>query len=378
MASGEDKTEAPTPERKKKARQEGNIPKTPELTAWAQVLVGSILLSTAGATAAKTVRGLFDQTGRVLASKPDPAAALGLLGQGMRTCMLVLLPLAAAMAGIGVAGQLAQVGNAATLKMLKPKFAKLNLFKGLKRLVSPSSLWEAAKALIKVVILGELTRRAIMDAMPRLLEPGIPVDAMIGLVTQVVMKYVRDVAFAGLLLAAVDYAMIRRKVNKGLKMSKQEIKEEGKRAEGNPQTKSAIRSKQVAMSRMRMMAEVAGSDVIVTNPTHIAVALRYDPVKGAPRVVAKGSGAIAERIKALASEYRIPIVRDVPLARTLHRVCDLGDEIPAELFEAVARVLAFVFGLRRRGSAAGEHGAASGLTAELDLPRRRRRRQRAG
>jgi len=129
---------------------------------------------------------------------------------------------------------------------------------------------------------------------------------------------------------------------------------------------------------MRMMAEVAGSDVIVTNPTHIAVALKYDPVKGAPRVVAKGSGSVAERIKALATGHRVPIVRDVPLARTLHRVCDLGDEIPAELFEAVARVLAFVFGLRRRGSAAGEHGPASGLTAELELPRRRRRRQRSG
>jgi len=116
----------------------------------------------------------------------------------------------------------------------------------------------------------------------------------------------------------------------------------------------------------------------VTNPTHIAVALKYETVKVPPRVVAKGSGSVAERIKALATGHRVPIVRDVPLARTLHRVCDLGDEIPAELFEAVARVLAFVFGLRRRGSAAGEHGPASGLTAELELPRRRRRRQRSG
>src|SRR5207244_2934435 len=172
------------------------------------------------------------------------------------------------------AGQLAQVGNAATLKVLKPKFAKLNVFKGLKRLVSPSSLWEAAKALIKVVVLGELTRKAIVGAMPRLLEPGIPVDSMIGLVVQIVMRYVRDVAFGGLLLAAADYAMVRHRIGKSLKMSKQEIKEEGKRAEGNPQTKGAIRSRQMAMSRMRMMAEVAGSDVIVTNPTHIAVALK--------------------------------------------------------------------------------------------------------
>jgi len=232
VASGEDKTEAPTPQRKKQARQEGNIPKTPELTAWAQVLVGSVLLSTAGATAIRTVRGLFDQTGRVLATRPDPAAALGLLGQGMKTCMLVLLPTAAAMAAIGVAGQLAQVGNAATLKVLKPKFAKLNVLKGLKRLVSPSGLWEAAKALIKVVLLRELTRKATVGAMPRLLEPGIPVDSMIGLVVQIVMRYVHDVAFGGLLLAAADYAMVRHPIGKSLKMSKQEIKEEGKRAEG--------------------------------------------------------------------------------------------------------------------------------------------------
>jgi flagellar biosynthesis protein FlhB len=377
MSGGEDKSEAPTPQRKKKAREEGNIPKTPELTAWAQVLLAAVLLATVGATAARQVRGLFDQTGLVLAAEPDPAAALRLLGEGLKTCMLVLLPISAAMAAVGVAGQLAQVGNAATLKMLKPKFDKLNLFKGLKRLVSPHSLWEAGKTLIKLVILGELTRRAITQAMPKLLEPGIPVDSMVALVVEIVMRYVRDVAMAGLLLAVLDYAMIRRKVNKGLKMSRQEIKEESKSAEGNPETKGAIRSKQMAMSRMRMMAEVAGSDVIVTNPTHIAVALKYDPIKGAPRVVAKGSGAVAERIKAEATAHRVPVIRDVPLARTLHRVCELGDEIPAELFEAVARVLAFVFGLKRRGAAAGEHSAQSGLSAELELPRQRRRR-RAG
>jgi flagellar biosynthetic protein FlhB len=373
-----DKSEAPTAQRKKKARQEGNIPKTPELTAWAQVLLAATLLSTVGGAAANQVRGLFDQTGLVLGAKPDPGVALHLLGEGLKTCMLVLLPVAAGMAAIGVAGQLAQVGNAATLKMLKPKFGKLNFFKGLKKLASPQSLWEAGKALIKLVVLGELTRRAITQAMPKLLEPGIAVDSMVALVLKIVLRYVRDVALAGLLLAVVDYAMIRRRINKSLKMSKQEIKEEGKSSEGNPQMKGAIRSKQMAMSRMRMMAEVAGSNVVVTNPTHIAVALKYDPVRGAPRVVAKGSGSVAERIKDEATTHRVPIVRDVPLARTLHRVCELGDEIPAELFEAVARVLAFVFGLKRRGSAAGEHAAASGMTAELELPKQRRRRQRAG
>jgi flagellar biosynthesis protein FlhB len=152
---------------------------------------------------------------------------------------------------------------------------------------------------------------------------------------------------AGLTLAAVDYAFQRRRVRRSLMMTKQEVKEEYRQSEGDPMTRHRIRQRQVEMSRNRMMAAVAVSSVVVVNPTHIAVALEYRPELGAPRVVAKGQGFIAARIREEAEKHNVPIVRDVPLARTLHSACKIGQAVPPALYEAVARLLAFVFSLKR-------------------------------
>ena len=150
-------------------------------------------------------------------------------------------------------------------------------------------------------------------------------------------------------LAAADYAYQRRTVMKQLRMTPREIKDENRQTEGDPMVKSAIRSRQMAMSRNRMLAAVATADVVLVNPTHYAVALRYESGQGAPRVVAKGADALAAKIRERAREHRVPIVEDKPLARLLYRVCDVEDEIPAELYVAVARILAFVMSLRRPG-----------------------------
>jgi flagellar biosynthetic protein FlhB len=142
-------------------------------------------------------------------------------------------------------------------------------------------------------------------------------------------------------------------------MSLYEVKQEHKQSEGDPQLKGAIRSRQIAMSRNRMMADIATADVVLVNPTHVAVALRYDPAKGAPRVVAKGQGNIAAKIRELAEQNRVPMVQDVPLARALHKACEVGQEVPAEMYTAVATVLAFVMALKSKGSAAGTHRVAN-------------------
>ena len=157
---------------------------------------------------------------------------------------------------------------------------------------------------------------------------------------------------AGLVLALADYAYQRHTVMKKLKMTPREIKDEAKQSEGDPLIKSAIRSKQMAMSRNRMLSAVTDADVVLVNPTHIAVALKYERTKGAPRVVALGSGSLALKIREKAKENRVPVVEDKPLARLLYRVCDLGDEIPAELYAAVARILAFVMAAGRPGRTA--------------------------
>ncbi|MDY7556718.1 EscU/YscU/HrcU family type III secretion system export apparatus switch protein [Cryobacterium sp. 10C3] len=158
---------------------------------------------------------------------------------------------------------------------------------------------------------------------------------------------------SGLVLAAADVFVVMRRNRKRTRMTKKEVTDENKSSEGDPRIKSQRRSRQLAMSRNRMIASVSTADVVLVNPTHFAVALRYEPGKSAPRVVATGAGVIALRIREQAATDGVPIVRDIPLARALHSACKLGDEIPVELYNAVARVLAFVLALKTRGSARG-------------------------
>jgi flagellar biosynthetic protein FlhB len=163
---------------------------------------------------------------------------------------------------------------------------------------------------------------------------------------------------------------------KKLKMSKYEIQQEHKNSEGDPHMKSHRRSIALAMSRNRMMTEVAEADVLLVNPTHVAVALKYDPAKGAPRVVAKGSGEVAAKLRERAAAARVPMVQDIPLARALHASCELGQEVPAQLFTAVARVLAFVMHLGARGVKGGFHRPGFEAPSTEGLPKAGRRRAR--
>ncbi len=177
---------------------------------------------------------------------------------------------------------------------------------------------------------------------------------------------IRNAAFAGLVIAAVDYIVQRRRIHKEMMMSLQEVKEEHRQQEGNPQMKQEIRSQMMKVSRNRMLSSVSSADVVLVNPTHYAVALKYDSSRGAPEVVAKGAGAVAAAIRARAEEHAVPIVSDPPLTRTIYKACEIGQQIPAELYEAVAKVLAFIFGLRRRGFArlGGVHRIPVGTNAD--------------
>jgi flagellar biosynthetic protein FlhB len=248
------------------------------------------------------------------------------------------------------------------MKLLKPDFKRLNPFSGLKRTFGGHALWEATKATVKTAVLGVVLYASLKKMLPGLVAVGsMPLPSLINTITSAVVSLVRTAALAGLLMAGADYAMARRRIGKQLKMSKHDIKEEHKQSEGDPHLKGAIRAKQMAMARQRMMTDLAKADVVLVNPTHVAVALRYDPAKGAPRVVAKGAGAVATKIREVATDKRIPMVQDIPLARALHKSCEVGQEIPPEMYNAVARVLAFVMTLKARGSAAGMHKAPAAL-----------------
>ncbi len=353
--SGE-KTEKPTEKKLKDARKKGQgTARTPDFGIWVGVLAASALLPHMVSSAGERMSTLF-VSAAALISDADIEQGRILLRTGTEAGLWVFLPIGLVLFAVALVSAAAQGGVHVAMASVKPDFKKINPFTGLKRMLGPQGMWEGAKTLIKTVVLGFVTWNAAGHVVPILAVSGsLPLSTVIDTVWGAMIDVLRQAAVAGLVMAAADYAVVRHRVGKGLKMSKQDIKDEHKQSEGDPHMKGAIRSKQMAMSRNRMMSEISKADVVMVNPTHIAVALRYDPSKGAPRVVAKGAGAIAVKIRAEADKHRVPIVQDVPLARALHRACDLNQEIPAELYTAVARVLAFVMSLKSRGSAAGTH-----------------------
>jgi len=353
--SSTEKTEKPTAQKKRDARREGRIPRTPDLGSWGGLLAATTLLPMVARNTMDTSQRLMLQATSMVRD-PDPQRALALLGQGGIDIAIVVAPLAGALLLVGVGAAASQGGLNFATKLLRPDFKRINPLSGLKKTFGPSAWWEGAKATVKTAVLASVLYFSLRTLFPALLTGGATSLAnIIELVSGEVLTVVRTAALAGLVMAAFDYAVARRRVGRQLRMTKQEVKDEHKRQEGDPMLRMAIRNRQMEMSRRRMMADLAKADVVLVNPTHVAVALRYDPGRGAPRVVAKGAGAVAAKIREVAAEHRIPMVRDVALARALHKSCELGDEIPAELYTAVARVLAFVLTLKARGSAAGLH-----------------------
>lgn len=352
--SGE-RTEKPTPKRLREARRDGQVPRTPDIAAWASLLVLSMLLPATLTRAAERMHELMRGTAE-LVERPEVGPALLLLREGLVAAVWILAPLLLSAFAVGLLSHAAQGGVHVSGKLAKPQLKRLNPLTGIKRLFGPQGLWELVKLLLKSALVAVVLWRGLAAVVPTLARSGaLPLSEVLSVVGEAALAMMRAAAAAGMALALLDYAVTRRRTGKQLRMTKQEVKDEMRSAEGDPQLKAAIRSRQMAMSRNRMMTEVAKADVVLVNPVHVAVALRYDPARGAPRVVAKGAGVIAARIRAEAEAHRVPMVEDVPLARALHRACELGQEIPAEMFTAVARVLAFVLSLRARGSAAGLH-----------------------
>ena len=373
--SGE-KTEKATPKRQKEARKEGQVARTQDFGGWMTVLLLGLVLPTLMGKQLGAVQELMFGS---LTSVEDatPAKALTLLGEAARHIFWTLLVLGSMVMVVGVVSALAQGGFALATKQVKPSASKLNPIKGAKRLFGPQAAWEGVKILLKSSLVGLIVYHAIRGMMP-LVGGLVPIDTVISQVSDGALGLMRTVALAGLALAGADYAMQRRRVGKQTKMSKEDVKQEHKQSEGDPLLKGAIRSRQLAASRNRMMADIAHADVVMVNPTHVAVALRYEPATGAPRVVARGAGAIAARIRERAAEERVPLVRDVPLARALYSSTQVGQTIPPELFAAVASVLAFVISRRSQGQYGGEHRTPR-TDSELPdvLPGARRRKPSA-
>ena len=352
--SGE-KTEQPTQQKLKKAKREGQIGRTQDIGAWFGMLAASIMLPRTLGTAMDHARELMARIPEI-ASNPDPALALKICKDGMLAAGWAVLPLSMTLMAVGIAAAGAQGGIRVATKLFIPKFSRLNPLPGIKKMLGPQSLWEGTKALVKTTVLGAVLYTTTKGVVPQLMTAGrLPLASLVGVIKDASIGLIQAASVAGIVMAAADYFVVRRRTNKQLRMSKEEVKQENKNAEGDPHLKGEIRARQMAMARNRQMADVPTADVVLVNPTHVAVALRYDPLKGAPRIVAKGSGEIATKIRELAAEHRVPMVQDVPLARALHSSCEVGHEISAEFYGSVAKVLAFVMSLKARGSAAGLH-----------------------
>jgi flagellar biosynthetic protein FlhB len=350
-----EKTEKPTPQRRKKARSEGQIPRTQDLGAWGGMLVASFLVPMALRGTLEKATVLFRQA-LAIAGDPDPETARNLFQRGLSTAAVSVAPLAISLSMIGVLLTAAQGGIVLSSKGLTPKFSRLNPLPGIKRAFGGQAAWEATKIVLKTVVLAAVLYFGTKDLVPALLSQGaLPLPALLDLIAGSAVKLMRYAAVAGLAMAGADYAMARRRINKQTYMTKEEVKQEYKNTEGDPHVKGQIRQRQMEMSRRRMMADVPKADFVVVNPVHVAVALRYDPARGAPRIMAMGAGAVAAKIREKATEHRIPLIQDVALARGLYQACDIGQEIPPEMYMAVARILAFVMSLKAKGAAAGLH-----------------------
>lgn len=345
-----EKTEAPTPQKEEKAREEGQIPRSRELTSVLMMVAGLAILWTGGdAMAGRLARIVSQSLNFDYATIGDDTQMLRHVGSLLRQAASALIPIMLGAVLVALSAPLLLGGVLFSTKSLKVDFKKLDPISGLKRLFSAQSLAELFKAILKSVMVGIISTLFLIHNWPKILHliSESPIAALGDALELAVMC--GFLIIMGLIpMVAFDVFWQVWSHIKKLRMSKQEIRDEHKQSEGDPHVKGRIRQQQRAIAQRRMMADVPKADVIVTNPTHYAVALRYDEKKmNAPKVLAKGAGEIALRIRELGAEHRVPILEAPPLARALFRHSEVGEHIPAALYAAVAEVLAWVYQLKR-------------------------------
>jgi flagellar biosynthesis protein FlhB len=345
------RTEKPTPRRRSKARNEGNVAKSVELNSAIMLVASSLMLMYTGSRITGGLREMMTGIFRAMGSVEITNDSLSTyLWMGMKSIGLMLAPLFLVMMTAGIVVNVGQVGFKVTAKAAYPKFSRINPLQGVKRLFSMHSLVELGKSLIKLALVGGIVYLTIASQFDRIyMLVHVPVSALIATVGDILTRLFVVVSFSLVGLGALDYLYNRWEYEKSLKMTKEEVKEEARQSEGDPQVKSKIREIMFKNSFRRMMKKLPEADVVIANPIHLAVALKYDRVRGgAPVVVAKGARKVAERIKAVAAEHGIPVIENPPLARALYKACEIGQEIPLEFYKAVAEVLAYVYRLKRK------------------------------
>ncbi|MCS5522099.1 EscU/YscU/HrcU family type III secretion system export apparatus switch protein [Curtobacterium flaccumfaciens pv. oortii] len=353
MSDSGERSEQATQQRMREVHEKGQIGRSQDLGAWIGIAVAALMIPAAIGNAAAAGQDQLLAVQRVI-EDPELGAVQALLADALGSMGETLGPMLAVVAVAVLAAAVTQGG--VHFRKMTPQPDHFDPIAGLKRVFGTQALWNGAKALLKTAVVGLVLWFAVQGLMPVLMTSGsLPLSAVLEAAAAGSGTLLRAAIVAGLVLAALDVFVVIRRNRKRTMMTKREVKDENKRSDGDPLVKSQRRSRQLAMSRNRMIQAIGTADVVMTNPTHYAVAIKYEPGKSAPRVVAKGAGPVADVIRARAEEERVPIVRDVPLTRALHATCELGHEIPVDLYTPVARVLSFVMALKARGTAAGTH-----------------------
>lgn len=357
--SGE-KTEKASKKKKDKAKEEGQVAKSREIgtafsvvvltsfiyTAWDHFLVDISAMLGNDLSPERIASG-----SAMITTNTVMRAYVNSLIDGLR----ILWPVLVLAMLCGILADVLQTGFMFNTKALAPKFSRINPIEGFKRIFSGRTMAEFAKAMLKVVFLCYFTYSEYRNAMmgfPSMMNEG--VGAAFSGFMKIALRIATKMGGVLVAIAGVDYLYQRWRYEKDLMMTKQEVKEEYKQMEGDPQVKGEIRRKQRQISRMRMMRQVQDADVVITNPTHYAVAIRYrENEDSAPMVLAKGTDFLAQKIKEKAKKCNVEIVENRPVARALYRYCEIGDEIPRELYQAVAEILAYVYRMKNKVRSAG-------------------------
>ena len=348
--SFQEKTEQPTPKKVADARKKGTVAQSREIPSAIILLTSLGFFFFSGSwmfsSMSEFMGGTFRNIGSFRIHDIATASTLSIII--LKNVLSIILPFMLAVVVAGIVANIVQIGFLFSPEPFSPKLSKFNPVKGIKKLFSLKSFVELVKSLIKITFVGGIAYLTItreLKTIPTLIQMDIKdIISFIGITSFKICLYV---SVALIIMAVLDYAYQKYEHTKSLKMTKQEVKDENKQTEGDPRVKARIRSIQIEMSRRRMMESVPEADVVITNPTQLAIALKFDSENMvAPKIVAKGAGKIAERIREIAGENQVPIVENKFLARTLYKIVEIGDYIPAELYQAVAEVLAYVYKLK--------------------------------
>ena len=351
LLSMSDKTEEPTPKKKKDARKQGNIAKSAEVNKAMTFIAILVVIYMMSGSIISELQGFIVNilSGDFSMTMNDNTIKI-LMFKVMMSFMKIVLPISLIIMVFGILGSLIQTGLFFSMESLKPKFSKLNPLTGLKNMFSMKAIVNLIKSMVVICIMIYLGYSFMSKNFEGIIKSGdIYLPYMFNIVLDLIKSILTSITLAVAVVAALDYGYEKFSHKKGLKMTKQEVKEEYKQMEGDPHIKGKIKQKQRQMANQRMMQAVPSSTVIVTNPTHISIAIRYEQGKDTtPIVVAKGVDEVAFRIREIAKSHDIPIIENVPLARLIYKEVDIDPEIPEEMYKAVAEVLVAVYKIKNK------------------------------